>query len=106
MATINGAKAMGLENEIGSLEKGKKADLTIFDMKRPEWIPLHNEIQNLVYSATGDSVETVIIDGKIIVEDRIVQTIDESEVLAKVQELGEKVVKRTGRSITTTWKIV
>jgi cytosine/adenosine deaminase-related metal-dependent hydrolase len=106
MATLNGAKVMGLENEIGSLEEGKKADLIIFDMKRPEWVPLHNEIQNLVYSATGDSVETVIIDGKIIIKNRIVQTIDESEVLAKVQELGEKVVKRTGRSITTPWKIV
>lgn len=106
MATINGAKAMGLEKEIGSLEKGKKADLIILDMRRPEWVPLHNEIQNLVYSATGDSVETVIIDGKIVVENRTVQTIDESEVLAKVQELGEKLVKRTGRSITTSWKIV
>lgn len=106
MATINGAKAMGLEKEIGSLEKGKKADLIILDMKRPEWIPLHNEIQNLVYSATGNCVEMVIIDGKIIVENRRVKTIDESEVLAKVQEMGEKLVKRTGYSIATEWKII
>ena len=106
MATINGARAMGLEKEIGSLEKGKKADVIILDMRRPEWIPLHNEIQNLVYSATGNSVETVIIDGRIVVENRMVTTIDESEVLAKAQEFGEKLVKRSGRSIEISWKIV
>lgn len=106
MVTINGAKAMGLEKEIGSLEKGKKADLIILDMKRPEWIPLHNEIQNLVYSATGNSVETVIIDGKMVVENRVVKTIDETEALAKVQEFGERLVKRTGRSIATSWKFL
>jgi len=106
MATINGAKVMGLENEIGSLEKGKKADLIVFNMKRPEWVPLHNEIQNLVYSATGNSVETVIIDGKMVVENGVVKTIDESEVLAKVQEFGERLVKRTGRSIATSWKFL
>lgn len=61
---------------------------------------------NLVYSATEDSVEMVIIDGKVIVENRTVQTIVESEIPAEVQELGEKLVKRTGRSITTSWKIV
>ena len=70
MATIHGAKAMGLEKEIGSLEKGKRADLIIFDTTGPEWVPMHNEIQNLVYSATGSSVETVIIDGNIVVENK------------------------------------
>ena len=99
MATVNGAKAMGWERDIGSLEKGKKADLIILDMKKPEWIPLHNEIQNLVYSASGDSVETVIIDGKIVMEEKVVQNMDEAEVLAKVQESGEKLLKRIERPI-------
>lgn len=106
MATINGAKALGMETEIGSLEKGKKADLIVLDMKGPEWVPLHNVIQNFVYSSTGSNVETVIIDGRVVVENRTVQTMDESEVLAKVQELAEGLVKRTGHAICTPWKFI
>ena len=56
MATINGARAAGLADRIGSIEVGKGADLVIFDTGRPEWQPLINPVSNLVYSATGDSV--------------------------------------------------
>ena len=77
MATINGARAIGMEHEIGSLVAGKKADVIVITMKRPEWYPLYSEVQNLVYSASGDSVETVLVDGKIIMEDRRVKTVDE-----------------------------
>ena len=54
MATINGAKAAGLSNRIGSIEIGKDADLVVFDTNRPEWQPLINPVANLVYSATGE----------------------------------------------------
>ncbi|MEM3061477.1 MAG: amidohydrolase family protein, partial [Candidatus Bathyarchaeia archaeon] len=94
MATINGAKALGLESEIGSIEVGKKADIIIVDLKKPHTHPLHNVIPLLAYSATGLDVETVIVDGKIIMEDRIVKTLDESEVLEKAQEASENLIKK------------
>ncbi|MEM3521627.1 MAG: amidohydrolase, partial [Candidatus Bathyarchaeia archaeon] len=68
MATINGAKALGLENEIGSIEPGKKADIIMIDLKKPHLAPIHKPISSIVYSAFGSDVETVIIDGKIIME--------------------------------------
>src|SRR3972149_5807903 len=77
MATLHGARAIGMQDEIGSLEVGKKADGLIVTMRRPEWYPLYSEVQNLVYSASGDSVETVFIDGRIVMENRKVLTVDE-----------------------------
>ena len=106
MATINGAKTMGLENEIGSLEVGKRADIVIFDTRRPEWRPMHNEVHNLVYSASGDSVETVIIDGKVVMEKRKVLTIDEEEILAGLDETTKDMQARIKAPVTSTWKFV
>ena len=105
MATLNGAKALGMEKEIGSIEKGKKADIAILDMSRPEWRPLHNVVQNLIYSATGDSVDTVIIDGEIIMENRIVKTIDEKELLDRLQDLSDDILKKSGVELFGTWKV-
>ena len=68
MATIEGARALGLEGEIGSIEAGKKADLVLFDTKRAEWRTIFNPVNNLVYNADGRSVHTVIVDGKVVVE--------------------------------------
>lgn len=107
MATINGARALGLEREIGSLETGKKADVIIVDMTGPEWIPLYNPVQNLVYSASGSSVETVIIDGRVVMYRREVQTVDEQEVLARCQTLAQGVLARSGvPAMHTKWKVV
>jgi cytosine/adenosine deaminase-related metal-dependent hydrolase len=104
MATINGARTMGLAKEIGSLETGKKADIAIFDTRRPEWRPLYNEVQNLVYSATGDSVETVIIDGRIVMERRKVLTIDEEEVLARLDAEIADLRTRMKAPLVSNWK--
>ena len=68
MATRNGARAALWENEIGSLEAGKKADIVLFDAERPEWQPLHDPVSTLVYSATGASADTLIVDGKVVME--------------------------------------
>ena len=107
MVTLNAAKALGMEKEIGSIEKGKKADIAIFNMERPEWIPLLNVVHNLVYTASGDSVETVIVDGEIIMENRIVKTIDEKEILDRTQQLGEDIAKRSGvKPYSGPWKII
>ena len=68
MATLTGAQALGVGNEIGSIETGKRADLVLFDTMRPEWQTLFNPVNNLVYNADGRSVHTVIIDGRVVVD--------------------------------------
>lgn len=86
MATIEGAKVLGMENEIGSLEVGKKADIIIIDLNKPHLCPVHDIYSTLAYSACGSDVETVIIDGEIIMENRKIKTVDEVMVMEKVNE--------------------
>jgi 5-methylthioadenosine/S-adenosylhomocysteine deaminase len=95
MATLNGAKAALWEDEIGSLETGKKADIAIFDMNKPEWRPVLNPIANLVYSSRGGA-ETVIIDGKVVMEGGVVQTVDEEKTLQEAQKRGEALAVKSG----------
>lgn len=87
IATINGAKALGLEKEIGSLEAGKKADIAILNLNTPSLTPRNNLIAGLSYSANGSEVETVIIDGKITMENRRILTMDEELVYQKVNDI-------------------
>jgi len=96
MATLGGAKAMQLEDQIGSLENGKKADLVIHDTDRPEWRPLLNVMNQLVWSADGRGVHTVLVDGKKVVEEGRITAFDEEKFYASCQESGEKVVERSG----------
>jgi 5-methylthioadenosine/S-adenosylhomocysteine deaminase len=105
MATINGAKALGMADEIGSLEPGKRADVIILNMWSPEWIPNYSEVQNLVYSADGRSVETVYVNGRLIMENRKVLTVDENEVIARCMELSEKLLQRAGVGVPGRWPI-
>lgn len=87
IATINGAKALGLSEEIGSLEVGKKADIAILNLNTPSLTPRNNLLAGLSYSANGSEVETLIIDGKITMENRRVLTMDEEVVYEKVNEI-------------------
>ncbi|MCI9344983.1 MAG: amidohydrolase [Lachnospiraceae bacterium] len=87
IATINGAKALGLEKEIGSIEAGKKADLAILDLNTPSLTPRNNLIAGLSYSANGSEVDTVIINGQITMEGRKLLTIDEKLVYGKIQDI-------------------
>ena len=96
MATLGGAKAMQLEEEIGSLEKGKKADLVLHDTDRPEWRPLLNVMNQLVWSADGRGVHTVLVDGVKVVEEGRVTAFDEEKFYADCQSAGEAVVQRSG----------
>jgi len=96
MALRNGARAALWEDEIGSLEAGKKADIVLFDTQKPEWQPLHDPVSTLVYSATGASAETLIVDGRIIMEERRVLTMDEEAVLKESQAVAESLVRRAG----------
>ena len=94
MATIDGAKALGLEKTVGSLEVGKKADVILIDFKRPHLTPVHDPYANIVYSAGGSDVDTVIVDGKILMENKNVKTLDEEGVLQKTQKTATNLQKR------------
>jgi len=96
MATRLGAQALGLGDELGSIEPGKKADLVLFDTQRPEWQALWNPINNLVYSADGRSVHTVVVDGRVVVDAYRQSFVDEARLYSKVQEIGEALQARTG----------
>jgi cytosine/adenosine deaminase-related metal-dependent hydrolase len=96
MATIGGAKAIGMQDEIGSLEVGKRADLVLHDTDRPEWRPLLNVVNQLVWSADGRGVHTVVVDGRVVVEDSRMTGIDESVLWVEAQRRGEAIVQRSG----------
>ncbi len=90
LATIGGAKVLGLEDKIGSIEIGKRADIILLDLNDTTMIPNHNPVSNLVYSATGACVDTTIVNGKILMENRILKTIDEKKVIEKVKKFSSK----------------
>jgi len=91
MATLGGARVLGMEKEIGSLEAGKKADVIVLELNKPHLQPVYNLVSHLVYSATGADVRDVIIDGKMVMENRKLLTLDEEEILAKAGEWGRRV---------------
>ena len=88
MATIDGARALGLSDFIGSLEVNKRADIILIDAEKPHLTPIHDIYATLVYSARGSDVDTVIVDGKVLMENRNVKTLDEHEIIKKVEELS------------------
>jgi len=106
MATIQGAEALGLGDEIGSLEPGKKADLVLYDTRSVEWQTLFNPVNNLVYNADGRSVHTVMVNGKIVVEDHTPLFVDEWALAQKVQGIGEDMLARAGLSFPSRWPII
>ena len=107
MATLVGAQALGVGDQLGSIEPGKRADLVLFDTQRPEWQALFNPVNNLVYNADGRSVHTVIVDGRVVVDAYRQSFVDEPRLFAKVQEIGEKLQARTGTSFPRSrWQII
>ena len=97
MATIDGARALGLEAEIGSLEPGKRADLIVVDLaSSPYAAPVHHPVSALVYSAIGNEVETVVVDGRIVLDGGRMTTVDEARVLRAAQEAADGLVARAG----------
>jgi 5-methylthioadenosine/S-adenosylhomocysteine deaminase len=91
MATLGGARVLGMEEEIGSLEAGKKADVIVLELNRPHLQPMYNPVSHLVYSATGADVRDVIIDGKLVMENRNLLTLDEEEILEQAKEWGRRI---------------
>jgi 5-methylthioadenosine/S-adenosylhomocysteine deaminase len=94
MATIRGAEALGLDAEIGSLEVGKRADVIMIDAAQPHLAPRHDPAALLVYSAQAADVCTVLVDGRILLEDRELKTIDEESLLAEAAAQTQRLVRR------------
>lgn len=98
MATINGAKALGLDDRIGSLEIGKKADFVAVDARRIHLRPWFDPVSALVYTATGGDVDVVVVDGKMLVKGGQLLTMDEGEVIEQADKRSREVVERAGLS--------
>jgi cytosine/adenosine deaminase-related metal-dependent hydrolase len=106
MATLHGARCVLQEADLGSLEAGKKADVVLFDASRPEWRPLYHPVANLVFAADGHSVNTVIIDGNVVLEGGRILTIDEDSVLRELESAGRSILQRTGWEPRIAWPVI
>jgi 5-methylthioadenosine/S-adenosylhomocysteine deaminase len=96
MATIDGARAVGLEAQIGSIEAGKKADLIVIDYENAFMTPIHNPVSAIVYSALGHEVSTVIIDGRFVMRDGVVNGVNEAAVRRQAQINADDLARRAG----------
>lgn len=99
MATIDGARAIGMGDEIGSIEVGKKADCILVDLARPQMTPAYNVASVLVYQASGEEVDTVIVDGRVLMRNRALTVVDleeERNLATQAQRASEEVVERAG----------
>lgn len=105
-ATINGAAGAQLGHAIGSLEPGKKADLVAHDRNRPEWVPLLNVVNQLVWSADGRGVHSVWVDGRRVVDGYRATLIDEERLMAEVEAVAPHVIARAGKTVQCAWPML
>src|SRR6185436_1585119 len=91
MATIGGARVLGMESKIGSLERGKRAD--VVDLQQAKVQPVYAVESAIVYAASGSSVVTTIVDGRVLMRDRKLLTVDEAETLRKAKQYRDQVLK-------------
>ena len=96
MATLNGARAMGMEREVGSVAVGKRADLALINLKSPHLVPFRDMISSLVYAAMGSDVDTVLVDGKVLVSGGKALTLDEAKIVNDAQRLQDELISRSG----------
>ncbi len=96
MATMGGARVLGAENKIGSLEPGKKADLIVLDMNQPHLTPLYTIPSHMVYAARGADVVHSVINGNIVMQNRKLKTLDEKTILADMMVMGKQIKKMKG----------
>jgi cytosine/adenosine deaminase-related metal-dependent hydrolase len=96
MVTVDAARALGLDKEIGSLEVGKKADVILVDAWRPHMVPMNMPLYRIAYFANGNDVSTVLVNGRVLMRDRRVLSVNEDEVLVMAQREADAAIKRTG----------
>ena len=95
MATIGGARALGLQDEIGTIEIGKKADLVLLDMKTSHLTPFRHPMSHIVYAATGSDVDTVICNGEILMRNKELEVLDEAEVIKLAEDAAEELLSKS-----------
>src|SRR5215470_12140001 len=96
MATIDGARALHMEKEIGSLEAGKKADLVLLSLDHPNEVPMYDVYAQLAYAMKASDVETVLIGGREVMRDQKLLTVDEAAAVAKPREYRKSIAKSLG----------
>src|SRR5277367_5834600 len=96
MATIEGARALHMEKEIGSLDSGKKADLIIISLDEPNAVPMYDVYAQLAYALKGSNVETVVIGGRVVMRDRKLLTVNEEQVMARAREYKKTIAASLG----------
>lgn len=94
MVTIDAAEALGMKHDIGSLEVGKKADIILVDLCKPHLIPLHMPLYRIAYFANGSDVDTVIVDGRVLMRARKVLSVDEQEIMQRAHTEAERALER------------
>jgi 5-methylthioadenosine/S-adenosylhomocysteine deaminase len=96
MATIDGARALHMEKEIGSLETGKKADIILISLDEPNAVPMYDIYAQLAYSLKGSDVQTVVIGGRVVMRDRKLLTVNEAEAMTKAREYKKTIAASLG----------
>ena len=96
MATIEGARALHMDKETGSLETGKKADLVVIGLDEPNAVPMYDAYAQLAYALKASDVETVIIGGRVVMRNRKLLTVDEAAAIAKAREYQKRVAASLG----------
>jgi 5-methylthioadenosine/S-adenosylhomocysteine deaminase len=91
MATIDGARVLGMGDVTGSLETGKRADIIIVDVKRPHLTPMYNVYSHLVYAVSGSDVAAAIVNGRVLLEDRVLTTLDVDAVMESVNQIAQDI---------------
>ncbi len=105
MATIGGAAAIGLQDKVGSLERGKLADLILVDLKDIGLTPAWNPVSNLVYAGSGKCVDTVIVNGRVLLRRKRLLTLNEAEIMAEANERLAALLSRAGVKIEPKWPV-
>jgi len=106
MATLNGARAALWDDAIGSVEVGKAADIALYDIETPEWVPRHDVVRNLVYCADGRSIRTVLVDGRVVYDEGRAIGIDVAKAISEASLAGERIAHRLGLDPRRRWPVV
>ena len=106
MATCDGARALLWENEIGSLEAGKKADLIVVNPDSATMLPMHDPVANMVYAMRAENVESVMADGQWLMRDHKILTVNEQEVIQEAKQRAAAIAQRAGIRLPDRFNVV
>jgi len=105
MATINGARAIMADDQVGSLQVGKRADIILVDTRKPHLTPVHDPVSAVVWAANGADVDTVLVDGRILMQGRRVMTLDEGQILREAEARKDHILRQAGVEARHVWPL-